>query len=110
MKRFDQSAGQGIDKDFEIGPDGFGIDAAIPRAGAAKHERQPLVLDQAVDLIQQGGNHLHLADDHEPRPDAGRQRRQAFAEPPGRAGEFQQQPRIEQVEAGRIRKLRARQS
>ena len=81
----------------------------LSRAGAAKHERQPFLLDQAMNLIQQCGDLLHLVDDDGTRPDIRRKRRQAFAEPPGRSGEFKQQPRIEQVETGRIRELGTQQ-
>ena len=72
-------------------------------AGAAQHEAQAGVFDQTMHLVEQGRHFLHLVDDDRFGPDRGGERAHAVGEAPRRPRELQQQPGVEQVEAGGTR-------
>ena len=78
----------------QVGPPPLQLAGARP----AEDEREPIVLYQPVDLVQQGRNPLDLVQ-HD-GPTAGRrvQGLHAFREHPRRPGELQQEPGVKKIE------------
>jgi hypothetical protein len=72
-------------------------------AGAAQDEAQPAVLDQPVDLVEQGRDFLHLVEDHRLRELSRVGREQPLAQQRRAACQLQHQVGLQQVEGQALR-------